>query len=91
MERRAADYRAAGFARRATGMNSFDRAWRGLQRSLGTIGGAILFFAVLTPVALLLRVTGRDLLRLRRTDGVASYWLTRPARGGRQTSMTRQF
>ena len=86
-----ADYRTAGFAKRATGMNSFDRARGGLRRSLGAIGGAVLFFAVVTPIGLLLRLLGRDPLRLRRNEALASYWLARPARGGRQTAMTRQF
>lgn len=36
----------------------------------------VLFFGVFTPIALLLRLTGKDLLRLRRPNG-ASHWGTR--------------
>ena len=39
---------------------------------------AIVFYAVITPVALFFRVTGRDELRLRRGQGRASYWKPKP-------------
>jgi hypothetical protein len=39
---------------------------------------AIVFYAVITPVALFFRVTGRDELRLRRGQGHASYWKPKP-------------
>ena len=34
---------------------------------------ALFFWVILTPVALLLRVSGRDILRLRRQDATTSY------------------
>lgn len=56
-----------------------------LQRALQRIGAplgaalavaalALFFFALLTPIALVLRASGRDPLLLRRTSARASYW-----------------
>ena len=40
----------------------------------------VLFLLVLTPLGLLLRLTGKDLLRLRRSPEAKSYWsTTRPS------------
>jgi hypothetical protein len=39
---------------------------------------AILYFGIFTPLALLFRLRGRDVLRLRRPEGAASYWTPRP-------------
>jgi Saxitoxin biosynthesis operon protein SxtJ len=39
---------------------------------------AIVFYAVITPVALFFRVIRRDELRLRKADGRASYWRPKP-------------
>lgn len=36
---------------------------------------AILYFGVFTPLALVFRLRGRDLLRLKRATGRSSYWL----------------
>jgi hypothetical protein len=38
---------------------------------------ASLFYAVVTPLALVFRMKGRDVLRLRRTQK-ASYWIVKP-------------
>jgi hypothetical protein len=38
-----------------------------------------LFFLVLTPLGLLLRLAGRDSLRLRPAPGPDGYWLPKPA------------
>jgi len=38
---------------------------------------AVLFFGVFTPVALLFRWTGRDVLRLKRDPAARTYWSTR--------------
>ncbi len=53
------------------------RAWMGLGWCMGTVLSpvflAVVYFGVFTPVALALRLTGRDFLALRRGDG-ASFW-----------------
>lgn len=38
---------------------------------------AVMFYAVLTPVALVFRWRGRDELQLRQRPGRASFWVTR--------------
>jgi len=46
---------------------------------IGTvIAMAILFFAVVTPVGVVMRLTGRDRLRLRFEPAEPSYWVPRP-------------
>jgi hypothetical protein len=47
----------------------------------------VLFFGVLTPVVIVMRWAGTDLLRLRIDPSASSYWIRR----SRQTSMTRQL
>jgi len=42
------------------------------------IAMAILFFAVVTPVGVVMRLTGRDRLRLRFEPAEPSYWVPRP-------------
>lgn len=57
-----------------------NRAWFRLGQALGMIVNPIvlglIFFALVTPIALVTRLLGRDELRLRRST-VTSYWLTR--------------
>jgi hypothetical protein len=52
----------------------------------GVIGGAVsallwrlFYFAVVTPVALVLRARGRQPLALRLDRDAASYWIARPS------------
>jgi hypothetical protein len=47
---------------------------------LSRLSVALLYFAVLTPLGLLLRLLGRDPLRLRRDPATPTYWLPRPRR-----------
>lgn len=42
----------------------------------------VLFFGIFTPLAIYFRVTGRDLLRLRKPADATSYWQTKPAARG---------
>lgn len=50
---------------------------------------AIIFFVIITPIALAFRVCGRDVLQLRRRSEQASYWLPKPEADPR--SYFRQF
>jgi|GEM_PF-1708778 hypothetical protein len=50
---------------------------------------SIFYYGVLTPLAVLLRLAGRDRLRLEPGPSLATYWVERPA-AARQTDMTRQ-
>ena len=52
---------------------------------------AFLFYAVVTPMGALMRVFGKDNLRLRRDDADASYWIKRDPPGPKPDSMNHQF
>ncbi len=58
------------------------RVWWGLLRGLGWVNARILltvlFFGVMMPLGLALRLTGWDSLARRRPDG--SFWVPYPAR-----------
>jgi hypothetical protein len=41
---------------------------------VGRVLLALIFLGVLAPLGLILRITGKDLLRLRRNTSAASYW-----------------
>jgi len=51
----------------------------------------LLFFLVLTPLGIAMRLAGKDPLRLRFAPDSRSYWLSRQDEDGRPTAMTRQF
>ena len=46
----------------------------GLSRIAGYAVLALLFFVVITPLGMVLRIFGKDPLRLRRPSGAESYW-----------------
>lgn len=52
---------------------------------------AILFFLVFTPFAIGIRLLGKDLLRLKRSKEIKSYWLERTPPGPAPDSMANQF
>jgi hypothetical protein len=51
----------------------------------------LLFFVTITPIALIMRVLGKDPLRLRRDPHTASYWMERTPPGPSPESMKNQF
>jgi len=51
----------------------------------------IMFFVVITPMALVMRALGKDLLRLRFDRAAASYWIDRTPPGPPPESMKDQF
>ena len=59
-----------------------------LGRIIAPIVMAFIYFAILTPIGLVLKIFGKDLLRLRRVKNNKSYWLIRSDKIG---SMDRQF
>lgn len=73
----------------------FNKAWMGLGMVLGTIVSPVvlglLYFGLFTPLALLLRLFGRDELRLRRAPSGGSYWHLREPPGPQADSFPRQF
>jgi hypothetical protein len=46
----------------------------GLSQMAGGVVLALLFFIVITPLGLAMRMLGKDALRLRRPVGAESYW-----------------
>ncbi len=52
---------------------------------------AILFFGTLVPTGLILRLTGKDPLRLKIDRGCESYWLDRQPPGPSAQEMKNQF
>ena len=72
-----------------------NRAWMTLGALLGLVVSpivlGILFFGLFTPVALLMRLFGRDELRLRRSPARVSYWRIRTPPGPQPDSFPRQY
>lgn len=51
----------------------------------------LLFFLVVTPIGLIMRATGKDILRLKRSPEEKSYWIDRTPPGPAPDSMKNQF
>jgi hypothetical protein len=72
-----------------------NRAWFELGLLLGRIVNpvvlSLLFFLVMTPVALLLRLSGRDPLRLRLDRAAPTYWIERDPPGPPADSFDHQY
>ena len=62
-----------------------------LHRLVSPVVLAIMFYLVITPMGLLMRALGKDLLRLRRGHSPDSYWLKRDPPGPKPSSMSKQF
>jgi hypothetical protein len=73
----------------------FNRLWlklgTALYRIVNPLVMAVLFFALITPMALLLRLIGRRPLRLRWEPEARSYWLARDPPGPAAETMDRQY
>ena len=63
----------------------------GLHHVVSPLVMGLLFFLTVTPVALLMRLAGKDPLRLRRDPAAASYWIARTPPGPEPQAMRRQF
>ena len=62
-----------------------------LQRITTPILLGLVFFAVLTPVAIVRRFLGADPLRLKRASPTGTYWTARDTRMVTPESLRRQF
>lgn len=51
----------------------------------------LLFFLTITPIGLVMRMTGKDFLRLRMDKNAKSYWIDRAPPGPPPESMKNQF
>lgn len=52
---------------------------------------ALFYYLMLTPLALVLRLTGKDFLRLHPDTKTGSYWIPRSPPGPEPASLRRQF
>jgi hypothetical protein len=73
----------------------FNRLWYRfgmlLSRITQPIVLGLLYFVAVTPLAIIMRSTGKDPLRLRLRENVDSYWIERDPPGPSGSSMIRQF
>lgn len=79
-------------------LHPLNRIWTALavvlNRVTTPVACGILFYLVVTPVAVLLRIRGKDLLRLRRDVQGKTYWIDRqqgPDGSPARDSMRLQF
>lgn len=75
-------------------LTPFNKAWYQLGLLLGRVVSpivlGILFFIVITPVAIAMRLAGRDALKLRKQN-VDSHWIDRKPPGPEPESFKEQF
>lgn len=78
----------------ADSLAPLNKAWAALGQILGRLVSPIvlglIFFCLITPVALIGRVAGRDPLRLK-TRADTSYWIKREPSGPAPDSFRNQF
>lgn len=75
-------------------LTPFNRAWMKLGELMGKVVSplvlGVIFFVMITPIALVIRLFGRDELRLKRTN-TSSYWIDRDPPGPSGDSFKNQF
>jgi len=73
-------------------LSPLNKAWIKLGEILGRIIApivmAIVYFLILTPISLLVRLFGKDLIGVKFSSDIKSYWVKRKKRLG---SMDKQF
>ncbi|MSO85868.1 MAG: hypothetical protein EXR04_08000 [Rhodospirillales bacterium] len=62
-----------------------------LHKIVNPLVMALLFFVTVTPIAILMRLAGKDPLRLKFDRAAKSYWIERVPPGPEPDSMRRQF
>jgi hypothetical protein len=62
-----------------------------LNRIISPVVLAFLFYVVVTPMGLLMRMFGKDNLRLHRSSADESYWIKRDPPGPKPDSLNNQF
>lgn len=72
-----------------------NRAWTKLgvllSKVVSPVALGILFYGVLTPFSMAMRIAGKDPLHLKPDRSAASYWIPRQPPGPRPDSMSNQF
>jgi hypothetical protein len=76
-------------------LGSLNRAWFQfgllLSRLVNPLILGVVFFLVVTPMAVTRRLLGKDSLNLKFESSLKSYWINRNPPGPKPKSMTRQF
>lgn len=76
-------------------LKTFYLLWMALAFVLGFIMTrvilTVLFYLILTPTGLFLRLTGKDLLKLKVKGGEVTYWEKRPGLKKSQSDYEKQF
>lgn len=62
-----------------------------LHKVVTPIVMAMLFYLVITPMGVAMRLMGKDLLRLKRDPGARTYWIERQPPGPPPDTMKNQF
>ena len=62
-----------------------------LNRIVSPVVLGLMFYVVVTPIGALMRLLGKDNLRLRREQREASYWVKREPPGPKPDSLNHQF
>lgn len=75
-------------------LTPFNKAWYQLGLLMGKVVSPLvlgaIFFVVITPVAFVIKLAGRDALRMRKQN-VDSYWIDRQPPGPEPESFKEQF
>jgi hypothetical protein len=76
-------------------LRPLNRLWTGVGLVLGRVVNpivtALLFFIFFVPAGAVLRLLGKDPLRLKPAREAATYWIERQPPGPLAESMTKQF
>lgn len=76
-------------------LSPLNKLWLKFGALLHTITSPIIlglmFYLVITPAGLLIRLLGKDLLRLKPDPDASSYWVPREPPGPEKNSLHRQF
>jgi len=76
-------------------LSALNRVWLRIGATIAKVVNpiilALLFFLVVTPLALIMRTTGRRPLRLGPDRNIPSYWIERQALESGGSNMGRQF
>lgn len=85
---------ALALARPGT-LKPLNRLWHlvglGLAKVVNPLVLGLMFFFTITPMALIMRMMGKDPLRLRFEPDAESYWIERRPPGPEPETMNRQF
>jgi hypothetical protein len=62
-----------------------------LHRIVNPVVLGLMFLTAIVPIGLLMKLFGKDLLRLKFSEDASSYWIVRDPKGPEPQSLNRQF